>query len=101
MKKIRVCNSRACSSFGAKKIMSTIEEAIGLSAGQKDEKNDLDYCGCVGWCSNSPNIEVDDSRIIMDCDPKTVVSKINGNEGKVSSDEIIEISIKDDFLGDI
>ena len=102
MKTIRVCNSRACSSFGADDIMQSIKKGIGLEVGDKTEEYDLDYCGCLGWCSNAPNVEVDNTKIIMDCETDSVVQRIDNGEGTdMSAAEITAVPIKDDFLGDI
>lgn len=79
MKKIRVCNSRACSSFGAKRIMNTLTRQTRLMPGEKNEQYDLDYCGCLGWCSNAPNIEVDDHRILFDVEADEALEKANSD----------------------
>ncbi len=101
-KKIRVCNSGACTSFGADDIMQTITESTALEPGQKNDVYDVDYCGCLGWCSNSPNVEVDDTRIIMDSEPNTIMHNIDSGKGKnVTSETITIVPITDDFLGDI
>lgn len=98
--KIRVCCSRSCTAFGAKSIMKAIKNGLGLDAGEKNEQYDVDYCGCLGWCSNSPNVELNDDKILMDCEPETVVERINKklvSQKPKFDDELI----KDDFLGDI
>ena len=98
--KIRVCCSRSCAAFGAKRIMKAIKKGIGLDAGEKNEQYDVDYGGCVGWCSNSPCVEVNDDKILMDCESETVVSRIKKKESdKTATFE--EIDITDDFLNDI
>ena len=80
MKKIRVCNSRACSSFGAKRIMTELTSKTRLMPGDKNEQYDLDYCGCLGWCSNAPNVEIDDSRILFDTTTDSVWNRVNSEE---------------------
>lgn len=100
-KKIRVCNSRSCTAFGAKRIMHAIERATGLHAGERNEQYDIDYCGCLGWCSNSPNVEVNDHRMIMDADPDTIMQNIRRENGTPTPPRDIHIPLTDDFLGDI
>lgn len=101
MKKIRVCNSKACTTFGAASIMEAVERGTGVKAGESNLLYDVDYCGCVGWCSNAPNVEVDDELIIMDSDPQTIMSKIERGDGKLSIEEPLDIKVEDNFLGDI
>lgn len=101
VKKIRVCDSRSCTVFGAHSVMDAITEETGLKPGEKNENYDVDWCGCLGWCSNSPNVEVDEKRIIMEADPKTIVQRIDKNEGEDITGEIIDIFKMDNFLGDL
>lgn len=101
MKKIRVCCSRSCAAFGAKRIMQSISEKTGLEPGQKNENFDLDYCGCLGWCSNSLNVEIDDHKIIFDSNPQTIFDDIQKGKGKDMTGEIREILDVDNFLGDL
>ncbi len=101
MKKIRVCCGRSCSTFGNEGIMESLCQQTGLQPGQKNSKYDLDWETCFGWCSNAPNIEVDDSRVIMEAEPKTIFERIERGEGKDVAGEIIDISMIDNFLKDI
>ena len=100
-KKIRVCDSRSCTVFGAHSVMKALMCETGLQPGEKNEKYDIDWCGCFGWCSNSPNVGIDDKKIIMEADPKTIMQKIEKNEGEDVTGEIIDILKIDNFLGDL
>ena len=102
MKKIRVCSSRSCAAFGSEGVMRAISEATGIVAGQQNEKYDVDWCGCRGWCSNSPNVEVNDSRIIFEADPATIMERIDQGGGtemtgrELNIDDVLKQ--EDDFL---
>jgi NADH:ubiquinone oxidoreductase subunit E len=99
MKKIRVCNSKACSSFGAKSVMEEITKNTGLKPGKTDEKYDLDYCGCTGYCSRSPNLVIDDKLYVFETSPKTVIEDI-AEGGEDMTGKEIDLS-EVDFLGDL
>ncbi len=101
MKKIRVCCGRSCSTFGNQSVMQSLCEQTGLQPGQKNTEYDLDWETCFGWCSNSPNVEVDNSRVIMNAEPNTIFERIEKGEGKNVVGEIIDVSLIDDFLNDI
>lgn len=100
-KKIRVCNSRSCTVFGSERIMQAVSKATLLTPGEKNDQYDVDYCGCIGWCSNSPNVEVDDQRILFDCEADNVMERINSDENNEDEYTLPNIQVKDDFLGDI
>lgn len=101
MQKISVCNSRACSSFGAKRVMEAIKEETGLEEGEQNEEYNLDYCGCLGWCSNSPNVLVGEDLMFHDANPDTIMKKIKAGEGTVVTKDQIDVVLEDGFLGDI
>ena len=104
-KKIRVCNSRACTVFGAERLMDKLQEETGLKPGEKNKEYDIDYCGCLGWCSNSPSIQVDDEKILFEVEEDVMMKRIESGENDPSSivqGKFTEAQeIKDDFLGDI
>lgn len=83
--------------------MAKIAEQTGLKAGQKNADVDLDYCECLGWCSNSPNVEVDDSRVLFEADPKTIMDRINKGEGADNTGRVINIDeiFNNDIVGDL
>lgn len=101
MKKIRVCNSRSCSAFGARRVMDGLEEQTGVHAGEHNDRYDLDYCGCLGWCSNSPNVEVDDERILFEVEPSTILARIEKGENDEEHYMKSPILIDDAFLEDL
>jgi ferredoxin len=109
MKKIRVCCSKSCTSFGAKRVMKKIEKEAGLQSGEKNEEMDLDFCGCLGYCSRSPNIEIDDNHIVFSTSVETVMDDLaEGGEDMTGSElsietnsEKLEQQLESDFLGDI
>lgn len=84
--------------------MRTISEETGVQPGEKTNTIDLDYCDCLGWCSNAPNIEVDDSRILFDADPNSVMDRIaNKASGVPNTGQVIDVDdiLNDDILGDL
>ncbi len=88
MKKVRVCGSGSCSAFGAERVMEAIHKGAGLRPGEKNDKIDLDWCGCLGYCSKSPNVEVDDNSIVFSSKPKTIMSEIESGGEDVSGREL-------------
>ncbi len=98
MKKIRVCNSRSCTAFGANRVMEQVEKDTGVSAGTANNDYDVDYCGCLGWCSNSPNVQVDDERILFDVAPEDAMRRINSEENNEGPYLHIDLLIDDPFL---
>ena len=99
MKKIRVCDSRSCAAFGAKRIMEEITKNTGLKPGQINEEYDLDYSGCVGYCAKSPNILLDDKFYIFDTSPKKIMEDIAAGGEDMTGREIDLSEV--DFLGDL
>lgn len=81
--------------------MKEISEKTGLLPGEKNEQYDVDYETCFGWCTYAPNVEVNNSKVILEADPKTVMEKIEKGEGKDVAGEIIELFQIDNFLGDL
>jgi len=92
---IRVCVSRSCTSFGADSIMQKISEALQLEPGQTNEQFDLDYCGCLGYCSNSPNVLINQDHIIHDAAVDTVMSEIKKG-GKELENRILDVENVDE-----
>lgn len=99
MKKIRVCDSKACSSFGSKRVMEEITKSTGVRPGQISEEYDLDYCGCTGYCARSPNLVIDDKFYVFSTSPKTVIEDIAVGGEDMTGREIDLSEV--DFLGDL
>ena len=101
MKKVRVCCSKSCDSFGAKRIMEKISKETGLKPGEKNDSIDLDFCGCLGYCSKSPNIEIDETNIVFSAEEESVMKEIESGGEDMSGQEI-EVdshkSLEDDEL---
>ncbi len=108
-KKIRVCCSGSCRGFGSEKIMEEIEDK--LHDGKIDgieEKIDLDYCGCRGFCARSPVVEIDDDHYVFDSKPDTIIDKIkqggedmSGQMFDVDREGDFSCKLEGDFLGDL
>ncbi|OQY21881.1 MAG: NADH-quinone oxidoreductase subunit E [Anaerolineaceae bacterium 4572_32.1] len=60
---VRVCHGTACHVRGAVNISQTLEEVLGLEKGQdttSDNKYTVEKVACLGCCSLSPVIMIDD-----------------------------------------
>ena len=59
---IKICEGTACHVNGAKKILKAIEAELGISVGEttKDGKFTLESVSCIGCCSLSPVIMIND-----------------------------------------
>lgn len=73
---IRVCNDPTCAKKGTESIIRKIKETFGLIEGQKNDNYDLAYCGCVGCCDFAPNLLINDSIVIQNANPHTVIEEI-------------------------
>ncbi|PIR74723.1 MAG: hypothetical protein COU35_00950 [Candidatus Magasanikbacteria bacterium CG10_big_fil_rev_8_21_14_0_10_47_10] len=91
--KIRVCKGSSCSCFGSESIMQAVSDATGLKPGEENDQHDLDYSDCLGWCSNSPNVEVDDSRVLFEAEPALIMNRIDRGDGMDSTGRTIDIDL--------
>lgn len=96
--KIRACNSQhSCSVFGGKQVMKEIEKYYHISVGEKNEEADIDYCGCLGYCGQAPNIQINDSMVIQHADPKTIIAEIEKIKDKKIEPRIIDTNDENFF----
>lgn len=56
--------------------MENITKASGLQPGEKNDTIDLDYRGCLGYCSKAPNVEINDTHVIFQADPDKIMEEI-------------------------
>jgi len=98
-KLVRVCNGSWCKDYGSRGIFKAIKKAFGLKFVNKNDKIDLDYCPCVGYCSSAPNVRVDENIIFL-AKEGTVVELVNIGGEEYTKGEV-ELSLEDDFLGDL
>lgn len=94
---VRVCASRSCTAFGSRQVMEKIQAQTGLNPGENNATLDLDWCGCLGYCSRSPNIAINDSHIIFAVDPDTVMEKI-AEGGEDMKGNVIDVQAQFDDL---
>jgi len=100
MKKIRVCNGKACCSFGAKDVMAEITKNTGVEPGKSNDQYDVDYSfGCTGYCARSPNVVIDDKFYVFDTSPSHVIEDIASGGEDMTGKEIDLSEV--DFLGDL
>ncbi len=99
--KIRVCNGNKCTPRGAMSIMERLEAYFSLKAGTKNDRADLDFCSCTGYCERGPNVIIDDNRIIHEASAGTIAEKIENNEVIEMTLPDMDTIIKNDFLGDL
>lgn len=81
-KKIRVCSGPNCRRRGSENIMKTLREHTGEIIGSETEPIDLDFCGCTSYCEFGPNVVVDDHKILHQSQAKTIIERLNRNEGE-------------------
>lgn len=103
--KIRVCCGMTCAITGAKRIMRNLENATGLKAGESNAENDLNYCGCTGYCHMAPNVVVNDNYL-HHANEETIVNDVKDMKSKPpGTEKAPEATAEDilnmDFLGDI
>lgn len=59
---IRMCSSAPCHVRGAKEVMSTITEMLGIKIGETtpDNRFTVEVCPCLGICDISPVVMIND-----------------------------------------
>jgi NADH:ubiquinone oxidoreductase subunit E len=101
MKTIRVCSGRSCRERGATHLMEALAEHYHTKPGGKHAEVDLNFCECIGYCDNAPNVLIDDTILVSDAKTVNIVEQVEHKQGrdirKMSLDELT----KDDFLGDV
>jgi len=80
---IHVCMGTACHVRGAKRILETVEDNIGIKPGETDlELNySLETVNCLGCCALGPVVEVD--------------GKIHGNVSISKTTEVLKLTNKE------
>ena len=70
---IRMCSSAPCHVRGAKEVMDTIKEILGVKIGETtpDNRFTVEMCPCLGICDISPAIMIND-KVYGDLDPERV-----------------------------
>ncbi len=82
--------------------MQSITDATGLKPGEKDDTMDLDWCGCLGYCAKSPNVQINDDQYIFTAKPDTIMQDIQqGGVNMVGKELDIERVYQDLFKDDI
>ena len=68
---IRMCSSAPCHVRGAKEVMETITQMLGISIGETtpDDRFTIEVCPCLGICDISPVIMIND-EIYGDLNPE-------------------------------
>ena len=98
---IRVCAGRKCTERGSVGIMQRLEEYFGLSAGDNNDRADLDFCQCTGYCEQGPNVVIGTDQIIYEAKCSSVAEKIEAGETVKMTEPNLEEIIKNDFLGNL
>jgi len=104
-KNIRVCCGMTCSPSGGPKTMRTIENSVGLKAGEKNNDIDLGFCGCTGHCHMAPVVVVN-GNFIHQAKPENIMNEIEKAANQPPQDSnLIEATVEEafsnDFLGDL
>ncbi len=77
--------------------MEKLSSFFGLNAGEKDDRIDLDYCRCLGFCSEAPNVAVD-GQFVTNTSPSTVIEDIETKAKKREDIHAYKIDFDEDFL---
>ena len=69
---IRMCKSAPCHVRGAQEIVDTLENMLGIKAGETTDDGlfTLEFCPCLGLCETSPAIMIND-RAYSNLTPET------------------------------
>lgn len=80
---IRICTGTACHVRGASKIVSRLEEALDLKAGETspDLKYTLETVNCVGCCALAPVVMVGET-VVRDRDVVKAVTRLSQRENE-------------------
>lgn len=97
MKQIRVCHGPNCRTKNAGGIMERLASFFNLKAGEKNDTIDLDYCRCLGFCSEAPNVAVDNT-FVTNTSPDTVVEDMQTKAKKREDISAHKIDFDEDFL---
>ena len=86
--------------------MRVIEEETGVTAGTSSDAVDLNWCGCLGYCAQSPNVLVGEHGYILCANEKTIMEEIDrggtampGDDRTI--DEAYDSYLANDPLGDL
>lgn len=82
--KISICTGTACYVKGAQSLLKTVEDELGLKAGETstDMRFSLDILRCIGACGIAPVMLVND-KVYGNLTPdkaKTIIKKYSGEE---------------------
>ncbi len=94
---VQVCSSRSCAAFGSKRIMETLSKELEVEPGKSNDTYDLSFCGCLGYCSQSPNVLIGEDHIVFDAEVETITEKVK--QGGTKLEERI-LDLDDDLNND-
>jgi NADH:ubiquinone oxidoreductase subunit E len=97
MKHVCVCNGPNCRTKNAAGIMEKLSSFFGLKAGEKNDTMHLDYCRCLGFCSEAPNVALD-NMFVVNTSPDTIVEDIQTKAKKREDISAHKIDFDEDFL---
>lgn len=74
---IRMCNSAPCHVRGAKEVIETITNMLGIELGETtlDNRFTVELCPCLGICDISPAVMIND-KVYGDLNPEKAVELI-------------------------
>lgn len=75
-----VCLGTACYVKGSARVLSELEQALGVKVGQTtpDGKVTLGACRCVGLCDRAPAVILDEDRVLGPVDSKQALAMLEG-----------------------
>jgi NADH:ubiquinone oxidoreductase subunit E len=98
-KKIRVCRGCSCKNLGSFGVMEELEKYYDLSAGDSNDKIDLDFSDCMDNCSYAPSVRVN-NEVLSLCERENIAEKVEKSKGFKKQKNKIDYK-QDNFLGDL
>lgn len=98
MKIIEVCCGKSCTMMGSRDLLLFVQDKLGLKPRQDNGTIRLETTPCTGYCSQSPNIRINNDHFVHQAEKSTVMKKIEEGGTKV---DMQELDFTDEFLGDI
>ncbi len=98
-KSIHVCCGEKCSARGPGQIKQTLKSHYAQNSARPQPQ--IDFCGCLGYCEQAPNVSIDEQFVITNAKTSTIVQKINNNEMKKMTDVDLNLASQTDILGDL
>ncbi len=98
-KSIQVCCGDKCSQHGPGQIKQALKSHYAQST--PNSQPQIDFCGCLGYCEQAPNVSINEEFVITNAKTSTIVQKIDRGDMKKITDIDLDTVNKTDILGDL